>query len=282
MTIPSVRTVAEIRENVIAAHKEGKTTCVVPTMGGLHAGHLSLIEKASQVADYVVVTIFVNPTQFNNPDDFENYPSSETADMTALEKTKTDIVFAPSENEMYPKEFSTSVTVTAANGILCDAHRPGHFDGVATIVTKLFLQTGTNFACFGEKDFQQLFIIQRLAADLNIPIQIIPAETIREEDGLAMSSRNARLGSAERALAPQLNQAMTRAAQKILNGTPASKACREEVDLLQATGKFRVEYFETRSAETLELVETPNNPARLFAAAWLGEVRLIDNIPVHI
>ena len=280
MTIHLVRTVAEIRESVDAARQDGKTTCVVPTMGGLHAGHLSLVEKASQVADYVVVTLFVNPTQFNNPDDFENYPGSETADLETLAKTPTDIVFAPSAAEMYPRGFSTSVTVDAANGILCDAHRPGHFDGVATVVTKLFLQTGTDFACFGEKDFQQLFIIRRLALDLNIPIEIVPVETVREEDGLALSSRNARLNSAERKIAAQLNKAMTRAAQSIRKGIAASEACKREIDQFHETGDFRVEYFEARSEESLEIVETTKNPARLFAAAWLGDVRLIDNIPL--
>lgn len=280
MTIHVVRTISEIRDHVSAAKQEGKTTCVVPTMGGLHAGHLSLVKKAEQIADYVVVTLFVNPTQFNNPDDFENYPGNEAADLDALSKTATDIVFAPSPSEMYPKGFATAVKVDAAGEILCDAHRPGHFDGVATIVTKLFLQTATDFACFGEKDYQQLFIIRRLVEDLNIPIEIIPVETVREEDGLALSSRNARLSKAERALAPKLNQAMRMAAEAIKNGAKTSKACQTAIDELQTGSHFKVEYLEVRSADTLELVDVPSGPARLFAAAWLGDVRLIDNIAV--
>lgn len=280
MGITVVRSIREIREQVYAAKRQGKKTCVVPTMGGLHSGHLSLIEKAEEIADYVVVTIFVNPTQFNNPDDFENYPSDETMDLEALANTSTDIVFAPPAVEMYPDGFSTSVTVDAAGGILCDAHRPGHFDGVATIVTKLFLQTGTDYACFGEKDFQQLFIIRRLVADLNIPIEIVPVETVRETDGLALSSRNARLTAGHRTLAPALNKAMHAAKAQILSGEKPEKACKNAIDQLQISGDFKVEYLEARSVEKLELVNDLKNPARLFTAAWLGEVRLIDNIAI--
>ncbi len=280
MTIEVVRTISDIRKSVEAARTQGKQTCVVPTMGGLHDGHLSLVKKASEVADFVVVTLFVNPTQFNNPDDFENYPGDEAADLAALSQTKTNMVFAPSPAEMYPQGFSTSVTVEAAGNILCDAHRPGHFDGVATIVTKLFLQTGTDFACFGEKDFQQLFIIQRLVEDLNIPIKIVPVETVRETDGLALSSRNARLTKTERDIAPKLNQEMRTTTEAVRQGTAPAIACEEAKERLQASDDFKVEYLELRSEKTLELVETLDQPARLFAAAWLGDVRLIDNIAV--
>jgi len=280
MAIQVVRTIREIRENVEAAKRAGKTTCVVPTMGGLHAGHLSLIKKAEEVSDYIVVTLFVNPTQFNNPDDFENYPGDEAADLQALSQSAANIVFAPSATEMYPDGFSTSVNVDAAGGILCDAHRPGHFDGVATIVAKLFLQTGTDYACFGEKDFQQLFIIGRMVRDLNIPIEIIPVETVREEDGLALSSRNARLNDKERKLAPILNQHMRKVADAVQSGMSATSACSDAIESLQTSSNFKVEYLEMRSTDTLQLVDDAKHPSRLFAAAWLGDVRLIDNIAV--
>jgi len=280
MAIQVVRTIREIRENVEAAKRAGKKTCVVPTMGGLHAGHLSLIKKAEEVSDYIVVTLFVNPTQFNNPDDFENYPGDEAADLQALSQSAANIVFAPSATEMYPDGFSTSVNVDAAGGILCDAHRPGHFDGVATIVAKLFLQTGTDYACFGEKDFQQLFIIGRMVRDLNIPIEIIPVETVREEDGLALSSRNARLNDKERKLAPILNQHMRKVADAVQSGMSATSACSDAIESLQTSSNFKVEYLEMRSTDTLQLVDDAKHPSRLFAAAWLGDVRLIDNIAV--
>ncbi len=278
MALEIVRSVAEIRSRVNDYKSNGKTVCLVPTMGGLHAGHLSLIAKAKEVADIVVVSIFVNPTQFNNPDDFETYPGDEEKDLESITREGADLVFIPTVNEMYPEGFSTEVKVTAGIDILCDAHRPGHFDGVATVVTKLFLQVGANFACFGEKDYQQLFIIKRLVTDLNIPIIIHPAPTVRENDGLAMSSRNARLNKAERKVAPQLNQAMQLAREKINKGGSISKACEKAKEQLESKDHFKVEYFEVRCGESMVLVDKPSSKCRLFAAAWLGDVRLIDNI----
>ena len=182
--------------------------------------------------------------------------------------------------KMYPEGFSTQIDVTAGSGILCDAHRPGHFSGVATVVTKLFLQTGTLYACFGEKDYQQLFKIKRLVTDLNIQIEIVPCPTIREPDGLALSSRNARLTEEDRKIASQLHQAMKQAASKIHDGASADQACTPAIEELNQSTPFNVEYMELRSAHTLETLEYFEPDCRLFAAAWLGDVRLIDNIAV--
>lgn len=280
MTLEIVRSIEDIRQRVQEAKAKGKKTCLVPTMGGLHEGHLSLVKKAAEVADLVVVSIFVNPTQFNNPDDFENYPGNEKDDLDALSETATDLVFAPSASEMYPDGFATKVIVTAAENILCDAHRPGHFDGVATIVAKLFLQCPAHYACFGEKDFQQLFIIRQLVRDLNIPIEIVPVETVRETDELALSSRNKRLTKEERKIAPILNQQMQLAAEKIRDGEAITSACNLAIKELNKAGQFKCEYFEIRSADNLQILEEYKKPARMFVAAWLGDVRLIDNIEV--
>ncbi len=278
MALEIIRTVNGIRKRVQKLKQAGKTIALVPTMGGLHAGHLSLISKAKDVADYVVVSIFINPKQFNNPEDLDTYPSNEEADLHNIEKLSADLAFIPNVKEMYPDEFATHVKVTAGIDILCDAHRPEHFAGVATVVTKLFLQVGADFACFGEKDFQQLFIIKRLVKDLNIPITIIPAPTIRENDGLAMSSRNERLGKSERLIAPQLHQIMQETRKQINAGMAIQMACKSAKEELESAKNFKVEYFEVRCGENMTLLETPQSDCRLFAAAWLGSVRLIDNI----
>ncbi|MEM9277381.1 MAG: pantoate--beta-alanine ligase [Pseudomonadota bacterium] len=280
MAIEIVRTVEAVRELSRRASSEKKSIALVPTMGGLHQGHLSLVEKAGQIADIVIVSLFVNPAQFNNPDDLETYPGTEKEDLVALSGTKTDILFAPSVEEMYPEGFATNITVSSASDILCDAHRPGHFEGVATVVAKLFVQVEPDFACFGEKDYQQLFIIKSMVRDLNIPVEIVPCETIREEDGLALSSRNARLSASDRDIAAQLNAAMHDAKKAIIDGKLAEAACSAAKANLEGNGDFRVEYLEYRSEENLELVDAYQSNCRLFAAAWLGGVRLIDNLPV--
>lgn len=280
MSIKIIHTVAEIRQAVRKLKSDGKKVALVPTMGGLHAGHLSLVKRAEEIADTVIVSIFVNPTQFNVAADLESYPGSDEEDLAALQQTKTDIVYMPSIEEMYPDGFATSVKVDAGEPILCDAHRPGHFDGVATVVSKLFIQTEAEIACFGEKDYQQLAIVRRMAKDLNIPIEIEPVETVREEGGLAMSSRNARLTQEEREIAPQLHAAMQIAAAKIRLGEDAKSACAEVGEKLTSAHPFNLEYFELRSGDDLTLLENMQENARLFAAANLGSVRLIDNIAV--
>lgn len=275
-----IRTVDEIRNAARACKAEGKRVALVPTMGGLHAGHLSLVKRAEEVADTVIVSIFVNPTQFNVAADLDSYPGSDAEDLAALAETKTDIVYMPSVKMMYPDGFSTEVKVERKEQILCDAYRPGHFTGVATIVSKLFIQTEADVACFGEKDYQQLYIVRQMAKDLDIPIHIEPCPTVREEDGLAMSSRNARLTKSERELAPQLHATMRDAAEKIKAGEDISASCKASIDQLNKTGNFNVEYFELRSGGNLSLLNQYEEKARLFAAAHLGNVRLIDNIEV--
>lgn len=278
MSIEIIRDVEGIHTRVKELKNKNKTVCLVPTMGGLHAGHLSLITKAKEVADHVVVSIFVNPKQFNNPNDLKTYPSNEETDIKSLTNEGADIIFIPSVEKMYPEEFATDVKVTAGIDILCDAHRPGHFGGVATVVTKLFLQVGADFACFGEKDYQQLFIIERLVADLNIPIKIIPAATVREKDGLAMSSRNARLNKSDRKLAPLLQATMQSVKEDIHNGVDIKTACVKHWKKLESEGDFKMEYLEVRCGKTMVLMNELGTGCRLFAAAWLGGVRLIDNV----
>lgn len=282
MTIEVARSIPEIRNIVAKAKQDGRTVGLVPTMGGLHAGHLSLIERAGSLCDHVVVSVFVNPTQFNRKEDFENYPGNEAEDLKVLSGTCTNSVFAPSATEVYPEGFATSVTVSTGDKILCDAHRPGHFDGVATVVTKLFLQTGADIACFGEKDYQQLFIVKRLVADLNIPIRIEPVPTVRETDGLALSSRNARLTPEERLLATRLHRALEQVADAVRGGEAASLAIAKAQTWLESDNRFDVEYLEMRSGKTLEILERPDeqDEPRVFIAANLGKVRLIDNIAV--
>ena len=274
------RTIQSIREAVDGFRRNGQTTALVPTMGGLHAGHLSLVEIAKKNADKTIASIFVNPKQFNNENDLRNYPRDETDDFTKLEEAGIDVIFAPNDAEMYPTGFATNVVVDASSNILCDAHRPGHFDGVATVVSKLFMQTGADCAVFGEKDFQQLFIIRKLVSDLNIPIKIIPAETIRETDGLAMSSRNLNLDEEARAKAPELFRAMDDAAELIRNGSDIDKTCNEATTCLQDKSGFHVEYFEVRREDDLQISDVYEDQLRLFAAAWLGGVRLIDNLKI--
>ena len=278
-----MRTVREVKalRGVVAGWKAaGQTVAVVPTMGALHPGHLSLIAAARAGADRVIATIFVNPRQFNNPEDLARYPRTEDRDAGMLVAAGVDLLFAPPLDVVYPQGFATSVTVAGLSEGLCGAHRPGHFDGVATVVTKLLLMTGADRAFFGEKDWQQLQIVRRLARDLNIPVAVTGCPTLREADGLAMSSRNARLSSADRAAAPALLRAMSGAGAAIRGGTPVVEALdRARHEVLRA-GFTEVEYLDLRGAEALEPLATLDRPARLLAAAWLGGVRLIDNIAV--
>ncbi|RWI62520.1 pantoate--beta-alanine ligase, partial [Mesorhizobium sp.] len=193
MSIPIIRTVADLRKTVAVWRQEGLRVAVVPTMGALHEGHLSLVRAALDRADRVIVTLFVNPKQFNSPDDLAAYPRTEHEDAAKLAPLGAHVLYAPHASEMYPDGFATTVSVSGVSDGLCGAFRAGHFDGVATVVAKLFLQTGADLAFFGEKDFQQLHVVRRMARDLDIPIEIVACPTVREEDGLAMSSRNVRL-----------------------------------------------------------------------------------------
>jgi pantoate--beta-alanine ligase len=275
-----LRDVATLREATKAWRRAGKSVGVVPTMGGLHDGHLTLVRHALADNDHVVVTVFVNPKQFDRPEDLASYPRNEERDAALLRDLGVDILFAPPVEEMYPGGFETTVSVGGLTDVLDGVHRPGHFDGVTTVVTKLLLQSGADRAYFGEKDFQQLRVVQRLVADLNIDVEIAPVETVRAEDGLALASRNVYLSAEERAVAPQLHALMSEIAEELRHGAKATPLLESGVRRLVQAGFSRVDYLELHDARTLEALETASRPGRLFAAAWLGEVRLIDNIPV--
>lgn len=275
-----IRSAAELREKVAGWNRAGALVGVVPTMGALHDGHLSLAREARKQSDRVIVTIFVNPMQFTNPEDLKKYPRDEAHDLALLEADGVDVLFAPGPEEVYPDGFASRVSVKGITEPMEGAFRPGHFDGVATVVTKLFGMTQAGRAFFGEKDWQQVQVVERLVRDLNIPIRIIPCPTIREADGLAMSSRNVRLSGEERGIAPALHRAMLRAAEAIRGGAAVDAALSEARQSILAAGFLSVEYLDLRDAETLETVTLVERPARLLAAAMLGEVRLIDNIAV--
>ena len=280
MSVPIVRGVNELRAVVAGWRAQGHIVAVVPTMGALHDGHLSLVAAALERAGRVIVTLFVNPKQFNNPADLAAYPHSEHADAAKLGPAGAHLLYAPHAFEIYPDGFATTVSVAGVTAGLCGDFRPGHFDGVATVVAKLFLQTGADLAFFGEKDFQQLHVVRRMARDLDIPIEIVPVETVREPDGLALSSRNARLSRAERLIAPRLAAILVDAARKISGGSPVATSLAEARAALLRAGFHDIEYLELRSEETLRPVGNASAPARLLAAAWLGDTRLIDNVKV--
>jgi pantoate--beta-alanine ligase len=281
MSIPIVRTVAELREAVTTWRRQDLKVAVVPTMGALHEGHLSLVRAALQRADRAIVTLFVNPKQFNSAADLAAYPRTELQDAAKLAPLGAHILYAPDAAEIYPEGFATTVSVSGVSEGLCGAHRPGHFDGVATVVAKLFLQTGADFAFFGEKDFQQLQVVRRMARDLDIPIEIVACPTVRENDGLAMSSRNVRLSVAERHAAPKLAKILFAAAARLTEGAPADDVLAEARQTTLAAGYAEVEYLELRAEDDLSPLDAADRPARLLAAAWLGQTRLIDNVSVR-
>lgn len=277
-----LREVAALRDLVRGWQMAGDVVGVVPTMGALHEGHLSLVRAAKAQCARVIVTIFVNPKQFNNAADLAKYPRTEAADLALLRGAGVDALFAPSPDQVYPAGFATTISVAGVAGPLEGASRPGHFDGVATVVAKLFGMTQANRAYFGQKDWQQLQVIRRLALDLNLAVEIIGCETLREADGLAMSSRNIRLPPDARAIAPALHRAMMQTASDLRMGdTDAVLRCARKV---LAAGFDKIDYIDLRHSETLAAITpaglTAATPARLLAAAWLGDVRLIDNIAV--
>ncbi len=276
------KTAGELRRALAAGRTAGGLTALVPTMGALHEGHLSLIRAArTHGAERVVASIFVNPTQFGPGEDLDAYPRDLAGDMEKLRAAGADLVYTPAPEEMYPAGFATTVRVEGpAKAGLEDAFRPTHFDGVATVVAKLFARTGADMAVFGEKDWQQLQVVRRMTRDLDLPVRILAAPTVREADGLAMSSRNAYLTPEERRIAPGLHRALRAARAAILAGTPPEEACAGALETLKEAG-FRPDYLTAREAETLAPAKDARvRPLRLLAAARLGKTRLIDNIAV--
>jgi pantoate--beta-alanine ligase len=255
---------------------------LVPTMGALHAGHLALVEDAKRQADNVVATIFVNPTQFNDPDDLARYPRQEAEDARKLAEAGCDLLWAPAVEDIYPDGFATDVHVSGVSDRWEGAARPGHFDGVATVVARLLLAVRPDVALFGEKDFQQLAVIRQMVADLGIGTEIVGVPTVRDADGLALSSRNALLSPEERRRAVALPKALNAARDRILDGTSVADALREAKQLLVDAGFLRIDYVALVNAATLEPLDAPRGTMRLIAAAVIGTTRLIDNVAVEM
>jgi pantoate--beta-alanine ligase len=278
-SMSTIRTVGDLRGRLADWRKAGEKIALMSTMGALHDGHLSLIALAKGKADRVVASIFVNPAQFGPHEDFDRYPRDEAGDLKKLAAAGTDLAFAPSVAEMYPEGFTTRVSVGDLTQDLCGAERPNHFDGVATVVTKLLLQCAPAVAIFGEKDYQQLLVIKRLVRDLDIPVEILGAPTVREKDGLALSSRNSYLSPQERRIAPLLYRTISEIAADLAQGRGCDDAVVAARYKLDAVG-FRVDYVAVRDPETLKPLSGRVKRARVLAAAFLGKTRLIDNVPV--
>ena len=275
-----VRTIAALRRETAKWRAEGLTYAVVPTMGAIHSGHTQLVAEGLKRADRIITTIFVNAKQFAAHEDLSKYPRDEDGDVRKLGKAGTHLIFSPSPDEVYPPGFSSTVSLTGpAKAGLEDKFRPQFFDGVATIVAKLFIQTGADFAMFGEKDYQQLKVITRMAKDLDLPIDVVGVPTVREADGLAKSSRNVYLSKAERMQAIAIYRNLHEAADRIRAGVNPQSATRSATRTLIALG-FKVDYVTARNAENLGIPQSKDELLRLIAAAWLGKTRLIDNIPV--
>jgi pantoate--beta-alanine ligase len=274
------RSFAELRTAVRAWKRDGLVVGFVPTMGNLHDGHLSLIHQARNRSDRVVASIFVNPLQFGEGEDFSSYPRTEERDLALLADAGCDGLFLPTVEEMYPEGGMpiTIVEVPGLSNVLCGAHRPGHFRGVTTVVAKLFNLVDPDIAVFGAKDYQQLVLIQRMVEDLCFPVEIVPAPTGREADGLAMSSRNQYLGADERVTAPLLYGELKQVAEAVSGGeADLAAVCRRAVDALECAG-FRPDYVEVRRASDLAVPDAGDADLVVLAAAWLGKARLIDNV----
>ncbi|MFH1806248.1 MAG: pantoate--beta-alanine ligase [Pseudomonadota bacterium] len=281
MTLKTVHSVAEMRAIIAGWRAEGLRVALVPTMGALHQGHISLTDLARRHADRVVVSIFVNPAQFGPNEDFAAYPRTLPDDQARLDAAGVEMCFAPNVSEMYPDPFATSIHVEGLTNVLCGASRPGHFDGMALIVTKLLLQALPDCALFGEKDYQQLMVIRRFVTDLNIPVDIIGAPIHREVDGLAMSSRNRYLSAQERAIAPTLHRVLQDIAGAASRGMVIEPLIAQGKADITGAGFGEIDYLEIRDAENLQPVTgTLARPARIFVAARLGKARLIDNLAI--
>lgn len=278
-TVLTVRTIVELRSAVAAFRAEGARVALVPTMGALHAGHMALVEAAKRPGTKVVASIFVNPKQFGANEDLGRYPRKELADTRMLTEAGCDLLWMPPVEVMYPQGFATNVSVAGVSEGLDGAARPGHFDGVATVVAKLFTQVSPDIAYFGEKDFQQLAVIRRMVVDLDMDLEIAGVPTQRDDDGLALSSRNIYLDEAQRAKAVALPRALGIAARAIEKGGDPEAALAAARDTLTGAG-FDVDYVTLVDAETLTEQPDPARERRLLAAARMGSTRLIDNIAV--
>ena len=278
----TVHTIAELRAQVMALKRAGEQVAFVPTMGNLHRGHIHLVERARELAPRTVASIFVNPMQFGPSEDFAAYPRTLEADSRQLEAAGLDLLFAPGVTEVYPRplEQMTQVTVPELPTVLCGASRPTHFSGVTTVVSKLFNMVQPDIAVFGEKDWQQLVIIRRMATDLDMPVAIVGVPTVREPDGLALSSRNGYLSAEERAIAPTLYATLQATAERLRAGERDFAAMEAEAKAKLASAGFRPDYFEIRRPDDLQRPNLEDAELRIFAAAWLGRARLIDNLPV--
>jgi pantoate--beta-alanine ligase len=277
-TLPVVRTVAALRRVVAQWRHAGDVVALVPTMGALHRGHLALLAHGKELADRVVASIFVNPTQFGPNEDFGRYPRDLAGDAAKLAGAQCDLLYAPDAAEMYPEGFATTVSGGPLAELLDGRSRPGHFAGVATVVTKLLLQARPDIACFGEKDYQQLQIIRRVARDLDVETRIEGVPTVREPDGLALSSRNAYLTPEERQVAPALQRTLAAVADRIVAGAPPPEVAAWGAAELVRAGFTKLDYLEICDAETLMPLAARDRPGRVLAAAWLGKTRLIDNL----
>ena len=277
----TVNKISEVRPIIAAAKERGQRVGLVPTMGALHQGHLSLIEVACAQDDFVAISIFVNPTQFGPAEDYEKYPHQLDQDAQVAEEAGVDLIFAPSVAEMYPEGFSTYIEVEGLTEGLCGRYRAGHFRGVTTVVAKLLNIIQPDVAYFGEKDYQQLVVIKRIVSDLNMPVKIVGLPTVRESDGLALGSRNQYLDTEQREAAPLLYQALAAGADLVRKGAGGQQAAEHVRQILAEQPLFRVQYIEAVHPETLRPAEHSGPPMVIAAAAYLGDTRLIDNIIVR-
>jgi pantoate--beta-alanine ligase len=276
-------TKSDIQEVLTDWRDRGERIGAVMTMGALHEGHLSLVDMAARASDKTVATIFVNPLQFGPNEDFETYPRTIERDLSLLEARRCDIVFTPDRSALFPPDFSTKISVAGVGEDHCAISRPQFFDGVATIVMKLLMILSPHLAVFGEKDYQQLMVIRRLVRDLDIDVEIVGAPTVRESDGLALSSRNQYLTPSERSAAPALYETMVLAAERLRQSDVLWPEIGQWADRrLRDAGFSKVDYFHPVDANTLDRIKKADRPARLLAAAWIGKTRLIDNIPIAV
>ena len=279
MSVEIIRTVRDLRARTAEWRRAGETIALIPTMGALHEGHLSLAREGLRRADRAVMSIFVNPQQFSPNEDFDSYPRTFEDDVAKFERAGGHVIWAPTPDEMYRPGFATHVQPAGAAAGLETDFRPHFFRGVATVCCKLFTQTQPDIALFGEKDYQQLRVVSQMVRDLDLPLEIVGCPTVREADGLAMSSRNAYLSAAERATATRLFDVISKVAADVGKGRAADESCGEAADALRSAGFGEIDYVVVRDSETLaEITQPLARPARVLAAAWLGKTRLIDNV----